>query len=156
MDKVPSIIPMLVAIFFIRNMIKIGSAAARKQKSSGKGSQSLGGRSASLGNGQSNLGGSPSIIRGADQTGMSSTRRPQKISSAKQPKPWQIGKHDVTPTSQSFNGKRSNGMPFGDERDIISSSSMAASNAEYVDVGNDYVSGFDVGGRRETPIGFDR
>ena len=149
MDKIPSIIPMVVAIFFIRNMIKIGSAAARKQKSSGKGSQSLGGSSSGTGR-------SPSSIRGADQTGMSSTGSPKKLSSAKQPKPWQVGKHDVTSTSPSFNGKRSNGMPFGDERDIISSSSMAASNAEYVDVGNDYVSGFDVGGRRETPIGFDR
>lgn len=47
-------------------------------------------------------------------------------------------------------------MPFGDDRDVISSNSMAASNAEYVDVGNDYISGFDVGGRRETPNGFDR
>ena len=142
MDKIPSIIPMVVAIFFIRNMIKISSAAARKQKSSGKGSQSLGG--------------SPSVIRGADKTGTTPSGRPQKLSSAKQPKPWQIGKHDVTVTSASFNGKRSNGMPFGDGMDVISSSSMAASNAEYVDVGNDYVSGFDVGGRRETPIGFDR
>ena len=142
MDKVPSIIPMVVAIFFIRNLIKIGSAAARKQNSRSKGSASPGG--------------SPSITRGTDKTVVSSSGRPQKLSSGKQPKPWQVGKHDVTSTSPSFNGKRSNGMPFGEGRDIISSSSMAASNAEYVDVGNDYVSGFDVGGRRETPIGFDR
>ena len=45
---------------------------------------------------------------------------------------------------------------FGDSRDVISRGSLAAINAEYMDVGNDYVSSFDVGGYRETPIGFDR
>lgn len=95
------------------------------------------------------------------------------------PKPWQTGTSKQKPV---LNGKAKRGKAFGqrqkqtrydsafenktagvgtvaafgDERDIISSGSMAASNAEYIDVGNDYVKGFDVGGYREPPIGFDR
>ena len=63
-----------------------------------------------------------------------------------EPKPWQVGKHDVTKQASAF----------GESRDAVAKESMAASNARYVDVGNDYVSGFDVDGRRETPSGFDR
>ena len=136
------IFPLAVAIFFLRSMIKIGAASARKKKAV--------------------------------------SQKTQSPAPSAPPKPWQIGKHNVKPV---LNGKAARGKAFGqrvkksnynsafedkgifsggsvaafgDERDVISSGSMAAINREYIDVGNDYVSGFDVGGRKETPNGFDR
>ena len=165
MDKFPSFIPLIVAIFFIRNMIKIGTAAARRQ----------GGKTGSKGAGTAQYG-APS------STTSSTSNRPKPLNSAP-PKPWQVGKHDVKVDKAVLNGKGRRGKAFGqrvknsnydsafedrgllsggtisafgDERDVISSGSMAAGNAAYMDVGNDYVSSFDVGGRRETPTGFDR
>ena len=166
MDKFPSFIPLIVAIFFIRNMIRIGTSAARKQNSKS--------RSSSAGAAQYSA---PSSTATS-----SASNRPKPLNSTP-PKPWQIGKHDVKVDKAVLNGNGRRGKAFGqrvknsnydsafedrglisdgtisafgDERDIISSGSMAAGNAAYMDVGNDYVSSFDVGGRRETPAGFDR
>ena len=165
MDKFPSFIPLIVAIFFIRNMIRIGTSAARKQNSKT--------RSNNAGAAQY---GDPSSMNN------SASNRPKPLNSAP-PKPWQVGKHDVKVDKAVLNGKGRRGKAFGqrvkpsnyesafenqgafsggtvaafgNERDVISSGSMAAGNAAYMDVGNDYVSSFDVGGRRETPAGFDR
>ena len=170
MDKFPSIIPLIVAIFFIRNMIKIGKASARKQAYK---TRSASGDSASSNSTSTAQYPAPS---------KSMRNRPNPLNSAP-PKPWQTGKHDVKVDKAVLNGKGRRGKAFGqrvknsnydsafenrgllsggtisafgDERDIISSGSMAAGNAAYMDVGNDYVSSFDVGGRRETPAGFDR
>ncbi|MBQ7245326.1 MAG: hypothetical protein IJS33_00175 [Firmicutes bacterium] len=166
MDKFPSFIPLVVAIFFIRNMIKIGTAAARRQ----------GGKK------RSNSAGAAQYGAPSSGTSNSASNRPKPLNSAP-PKPWQIGKHDVKVDKAVLNGKGRRGKAFGqrvknsnyesafedrgllsggtisafgDERDVISSGSMAAGNAAYMDVGNDYVSSFDVGGRRETHAGFDR
>lgn len=79
------------------------------------------------------------------------------------PKPWQTGKHNVTKKKTYKSAFENKGLSssgtisaFGDSKDEISSGSMAASNAAYMDVGNDYMSSFEVGGHRKTPVGFDR
>jgi len=160
MDKIPSIIPMIVAVFFIKNMIRIGKSSARRK----------GGKT------KSNSAGAAQY--GAPSSGTSNSPKP--LSNSAPPKPWQVGKHNVKPTlnGKAVRGKAFGQRPsksnyrgafenrgifsgstvsaFGDERDVISSGSMAAINAEYMDVGNDYVSSFDVGGYREPPAGFDR
>ena len=157
MDRLPSFIPLIIVILFIRSIASMGRAASRKRSTAARTSQ--GTKPSSLPN--------------------NSKQTSTQINSAP-PKPWQVGKHNVKPV---LNGKAARGKAFGqrmkksnynsafedrgifsggsvsafgDERDVISSGSMAAINREYIDVGNDYVSGFDVGVRRETPIGFDR
>ena len=151
-----SVLPIIISIIVISNIIKAGKTVT-KQKSGSTRTSSAGSSSRPQSLGQSAQPGSA------------------------QPKPWQVGKSNAT--KATLNGKKGRGKAFGqrpkttrydsafeekgllsaapiaafgDERDIISKGSMAASNAEYIDVGNDYVSGFDVGGRRETPMGFDR
>ena len=158
MDSMPPILPIIISIIVISNIIKAGKAAKRQTPRSTQGAASAAG----------------------------SSSRPKALgksagSSSANPKSWQIGKSNTT--KASFNGKKGGGKAFGqkskpsrydsafenkglisgapiaafgDERDVISKESMAARNAEYIDVGNDYVSSFDVGGRSETQIGFDR
>ncbi|MBO4235102.1 MAG: hypothetical protein J5928_01490 [Firmicutes bacterium] len=166
MDSMPPIVPIIISMIIISNIVKLGKAA-KNGSNKGVGNKNL------------------SPTRGSKSspgTGVSSRTQTmsQGTGTSAPPKSWQVGKSNVKPV---LNGKTGRGKAFGqrptksnydsafedrgiffggtiaafgEERDIISKESMAARNAEYIDVGNDYVSSFDVGGRRETETGFDR